>query len=148
MNFQIGQCRLFIDVHRTKEFYKDLPRISENCDCEDCSHYETSITDMNIRLFRILKKMGVDLKRQPNINPDGICSTGETNAFTNSYMGYYHLYGNIGKTQHKQKNVDTNGNVTSVSYQDFESNSLARYSIKQVTTNELICEFYLECEKK
>ena len=76
VDFQIGQCRIYVDTDRTKEFYETLPRISENCNCGDCVYFENEVIKKDIPLFRILKKMCVDLTRQPNINPDGVCSVG------------------------------------------------------------------------
>jgi hypothetical protein len=36
--------------------------------------------------------MGVDLSRQPNINPDGVSCVGESKPGKIGYMGYYFVY--------------------------------------------------------
>ncbi|MEQ9378132.1 MAG: hypothetical protein RIG68_23280 [Imperialibacter sp.] len=103
---------------------------------------------MNIRLFDILEKMGVNLKRQPNINPDGVCSTGETDKFLRTYMGYYKLFGKIRKTQLKQKQVDENGDPVRVEFRETEQDAFVQYTVEQTKADELTVDFFIECERK
>ncbi len=147
-NFQIGQCRVFVEVDRTIDFYRELPRISENCNCEECKHFENVVTNMDLRLFKILEGMGVDLKRQPNINPDGVCSTGDIEKFQRTYMGYYKLFGKIGKTQRTHKQTNSNGETTAVEFRESEEDAFVQYTIKQESTDELTVDFFIECERK
>ena len=146
--FQIGQCRVFVDTDKTNEFYQELPRISENCTCGDCNYFENEVTKKDIQLFKILLKMGVDLKRQPNINPDGICSTGETEKYLRSYIGYYNLVGQLGKTQRPTQEKNDLGQLESVDFYESEDDSFIQFKIKHQEENRLIVDFYLECEKK
>lgn len=146
--FQIGQCRVLVDTDKTREFYQGLPRISENCACGDCDYFENEVTQKDIRLFEILRKMGVDLKRKPNINPDGVCSTGETEKFKRSYIGYYNLIGRLGKTQKPNQIKNKEGQLESVDFYEPESDSFMQFKINQVQENRLTIDFYLECEKK
>lgn len=148
VNFQIGQCRITVDLDRTRDFYSELPRISENCKCQDCEHFENVVTNMNIHLFEMLKRMGVNLKRQPNINPDGVCSTGETDEFQRTYMGYYKLFGNVGKAQRTPKLVNSNGELTAFEFRETEEDAFVQYTIKQASTDELTIDFFIECERK
>lgn len=148
VDFQIGQCRTSVEVERTKDFYSNLPRITENCNCGDCQHFENVVVRKDIRLFKILMKMGVDLTRQPNISPSGVSNTGETDKFQRSYMGYYKLFGKLGKTQHTPKIINEAGKLTAVEFREAESDAFVQYSIKQNTNDELTVDFFLECERK
>ncbi|MEQ9006390.1 MAG: hypothetical protein RLP12_00795 [Ekhidna sp.] len=103
---------------------------------------------MDLRLFKILEGMGVDLKRQPNINPDGVCSTGDTEKFQRTYMGYYKLFGKIGKTQRTHKQTNSNGETTAVEFRESEEDAFVQYTIKQESTDELTVDFFIECERK
>lgn len=148
VNFQIGQCRVTVDLDRTREFYRELPRISENCKCQDCEHFENVVTNMNIHLFELLNKMGVNLKRQPNINPDGVCSTGETDKFQRSYMGYYKLFGNFGKARRTPALVNSEGEPTAFEFRETEEDAFVQYTIKKESTDELTVDFFIECKRK
>ena len=148
IGFQIGQCRISVDNERTKEFYSTLPKISENCACGDCAHFESEVITKDLRLFRILKGMGVDLARQPNVNPDGICSIGPTEKYRHAYLGYYLVFGKFGKTQRTPQTLNSDGKLESVDFYESEEDSSVQYKIKQDSDDRLIFDFYLECDKK
>ena len=146
VSFQIGQCRLIADIKRTKDFYSTLPTISTNCSCGNCKYYETEVLQHTNRLFTILSEMGVDLNRQPNINPDGISCVGETKPGKMGYMGYYFVFGRIGKTQKKHiKRIDT-GQLLEVEFKDMEFGKDIQVTIKQLDTGKLSFEFYIEVQ--
>lgn len=147
VNIQIFQCRITVDFDKTKDFYATLPRISENCQCEDCKYFEDILIKKDFYLFQILKSMGVDISRQPNINPDGICSVGPTDKYNKAYMGYYNIYGQLGKTQNKTQKRNAQGELESVDYITHTSDSNINYTVKQIKPGELTIEFYIETEK-
>jgi hypothetical protein len=147
VNFQIGQCRIYVDVDATKKYYGTLPRISENCTCDDCAYFESNVTNQDIRIFKILRDMGVDLTRQPNINPDGVCSIGETEKYKRSYMGYYQFFGQLNKTQKKTQTRDVEGDVETVDFYETTDDTNIQYKIKTDISDKLTVDFYLECEK-
>ena len=147
VNFQIGQCRIYVDTDKTKDFYYILPKISENCKCDDCKYFEYFMTKKEIRIFTILKNMGVDLTRQPNINPDGVCSVGPTDKYNRAYLGYYNVFGQLGKTQRKTQTKNVDGELESVNFIEHTSDNNMNYTIKQIKYNELTVEFYIESEK-
>lgn len=92
--------------------------------------------------------MGVDLIRQPKINPDGVCSIGETEKYKRSYMGYYQFFGKINKTQKKTQTKNAEGEVEAVAFYETTDDTNSQYKIKSDINNRLIADFYLECEKK
>jgi len=147
MQYQIGQCRVLTDKDKTIKFYRSLPKISENCGCENCHYFETIVTEKEIRLFTILKEMGVDLTRQPAINPDGICPVGPTEKYARAYIGYYQVFGKFGKTQRTPQTLNSEGKLESVGFFEPEDDSYTEYKVKQQADDQLIIEFYLECEK-
>lgn len=141
IGFQIGQCRINVDTDATKKFYSSLPKISENCKCGDCDYFEKVITKKDIRLLNNLQKMGVDLTRQPNIAPDGLCCVGPTEKYERDYLGYYQLIGNLGKTQRTpQKVVDDK--LESVDFFETEDDSNVTYTIKQDEEDKLTIDFF------
>ena len=96
---QIGQCRIYVEETKTKNFYSDQPMISDNCKCENCQNFDKNVVKRDLRLFNNLKTMGVILERQPNINPDGVSCIGDTVNFEKGYLGNYKVLARFGKTQ-------------------------------------------------
>ncbi len=90
--------------------------------------------------------MGVDLARQPDIAPDGICCIGPTKKYERAYFGYYQVFGRLGKTQKTPQTI-VDGKLESVDFFDTVDDSHVHYQIKQETEDKLTFEFYLECEK-
>lgn len=147
LGLQIGQCRIQVDTERTKAFYATLPFISENCTCDDCVYFENEVIQKDIRLFKILKSMEVDLKRQPNINPDGVCSFGPTEKYQKAYLGYYQVYGQLRKTQNKTQIRNEDGKLVSVDFYEPSDDAYVHFKIVQKEDDLLEIEFFLECEK-
>jgi hypothetical protein len=145
--FQIGQCRLHIHAKRTKEFYSAQPKISENCSCGYCKYFETEVVTQPNRLFDLLRKMEVDLSRQPNINPNGVSCIGESKPNKLGYMGNYFVYGEIGKTSKKNKKINDDKSVSEVIFNDAEFGTNIQVTIKQVEEDKLSFEFYMDVEK-
>ncbi len=145
--FQIGQCRLHVHLKKTKEFYATQPKITENCSCGYCKYFETVVIHQPNRLFEILKKMEVDLGRQPNINPDGICCVGDTKPNKLGYMGNYFVFGEIGKTSKKTAQVNDDSSVKEVTFNNTEFGDNTQVTIKQVDKDKISFEFYMDVDK-
>jgi hypothetical protein len=146
--FQIGQVRLHIDIKTTKEFYTSLPKISENCSCSDCIYFETEVIHQANSLFDLLKKMGVNLSRQPNITPDGLCCVGNTKQDKIGYLGYYFVYGKIGKTSKKTKVVNAENKVSEVGFNNSEFGKFMQVTIRQIEKDKLSFDFYIDADTK
>jgi hypothetical protein len=147
IHFQIGQSKITVDIDKTKDFYSTLPKISENCKCDDCKYFEDVLTKKDIRLFVILKSMGVDPGRQPNIGSDGICSVGPTDNYNKAYFGYYNLFGQLSKANRKIQTENIDEELESVDFIEHSFDNKVNYSIKQIKGDELTVEFYIEYEK-
>ncbi|MHA4812560.1 hypothetical protein ACX0G9_30990 [Flavitalea flava] len=147
VNFQIGQCRLHIQIERTKEFYAAQPKISTNCSCDNCKYFENEVINHSNRLFEVLKEMGVDLSRQPNINSDGICCVGDTKPDKLGYMGNYFVYGKIGKTSKKNKKSEDDNRVSEVTFNDAEFGHNTQATIRQFEEDKLSFGFYMDVDK-
>jgi hypothetical protein len=145
--FQIGQCRLHVHTKRTKEFYAAQPKITENCSCGDCKYYETEVVNLPNRLFEMLKKMEVDLSRQPDINPDGVCCVGDTKRNKVGYMGNYFVFGEIGKTSKKTARISDENIVSQVTFNNAEFGVNTLVTVKQVDEERISFEFYVDVEK-
>ena len=123
-----------------------LPSITTNCSCGNCKYFENQVLRHTNRLFTILSSMGVDLSRQPDITPDGISCVGETKPGKIGYMGYYFVYGRIGKTKKKGvKKTDTD-QLAEVEFNDAEFGKDMQVTIKQVEQDKLSFEFYMEVQ--
>ncbi|WP_207531819.1 hypothetical protein [Desertivirga arenae] len=118
MRFQIEEMILEVDFDATAKYYAEQPQIKENCSCGDCKYFQDELIRQPIKLFELLKQMGVDLSRQPDINPDGIFCINDDITFRKKYVCYYLVVGQI--VEFKEK-----------SYTDNESNSLTTWEVKQ-----------------
>jgi hypothetical protein len=145
--FQIGQCRIHVDIKRTKEFYKVQPKITENCTCNYCKYFEEVVLNQSNRLFELLRKMEVDLTRQPNVNPNGVFYIGDTKRDKLGYTGNYFVYGEIGKTSNKTAQKNDENVVCEVTYNNTEFGDNIQVTIKQITKDQLFFEFYMEADK-
>ncbi len=135
MDFHIGNNLLIIDTLQTKEFYSTLPKITQNCSCGDCAYFEQAVIIQDLPLFHLLTEMGVDLTRQPDINPDGICCPGETENGRIGYLGYYKVVGHL---NNKNKVIEC--------IKD-EFGPFTTLVVKEENDQELIFDFYIEVEK-
>lgn len=135
--FQIGHCRLHIHTKRTKNFYATQPKITENCSCGYCKYFETEVINQPNRLFEILKKMEVDLSRQPS----------ETKQDKFGYIGNYFVFGEIGKTSKKTAKLNNDNTVSQVTFNDTEFGENTQVTIKQIDKDKLSFEFYMDVDK-
>jgi hypothetical protein len=145
--FQIGQCRLHVQLKGTKTFYAGQPKITENCSCSYCRYFETVVINQPNRLLDILKKMEVDLSRQPNINPEGISCVGDTKQDKLGYLGNYFVIGKIGKVSKKSAKINDDDTISQVIFNNAEFGDNTQVTIKQVEKNKLSFEFYMDVDK-
>jgi hypothetical protein len=145
--FQIGQCRINVQIWRAEDFYKAQPKITDNCQCDDCSYYQNFVAKMSNPFFDLLKSMGVDLTRQPNINPDGICCVGDVGQNSIGYMGYYLVYGQFGQTSKANSLIDDEGNGVEVSFKNAEYGKGISFTVKKVDDTMLSFDFYITVQK-
>lgn len=139
--FQIGQCRLHINIKRTKEFYALQPKITENCICGDCKYYAENVISKPNKLFSLLVNMGVDLSRQPNINPDGVIPYNLEDKYL--FEGYYFVYGTFGKTSKKTKIINEDNVISEVAFNNKEFGKEIQLVVKQIEHEKLSFEFLL-----
>lgn len=85
--------------------------------------------------------MGVDLSRQPNINPDGVCCVGEIKKNMLGYMGYYFVFGEVGKTSKKTAKLNDDGTVSEITFNNTEFGDNTQVTIKQVDKDKLSLSF-------
>lgn len=136
LDYQIEQCKLLVSRKRTGDFYSELPHIKDNCQCGDCAYFEDVVIKKNLRLFEILTRFGVTLSRQPNVNPDGVSSVGDTVGFKRSYFGYYIVFGKIMNHQDQP-----------FSFVFDEEDSSTGFTIEQMDNERLTFDFFIEVER-
>jgi hypothetical protein len=144
--FEIGQYRLHVHTSRTKKFYATQPKISKNCSCGNCKYFETVVINQPNSLFDLLKKMKVDLSRQPNINPDGVSCIGDSHKGMLGYMGNYFVFGKIGKTSKRSAQINYNIAVSELTFDNTEFGDHTVVEIIQVDKNILSFEFYMDVD--
>jgi hypothetical protein len=145
--FQISQCRITVDLDKTAEFYSRQNLIVDDCDSKYCKYFTEEVVHKEIRIFKILKNMGVDLVKNENNHPDGLWHTGDSDKFNNSYIQHYKIFGIIGKTQLSTLRINEKG-LKSVEYFESTSDSFCRYIFSQLNSEEIECQINLECDRK
>ena len=145
--FQIYRCRITVDIEKTTAFYADQNLITIDCACDNCRHFAEDVINKNVRVFQILSKMGVNLAKNENNQPDGLWHTGSRNKFKNSYIHYYKIFGTIGKTTLSTLKTDENG-LKTVEYFDNETDSYTNYIFRQTKEDEIECQINIECDRK
>lgn len=141
--FQIGQCRIHVDLKSTAAFYAARPGILENCICNYCQYFENTVIRQPNRLFEVLGNMHVDLSRPP----EGIDCAGETKPGKLGYSGNYFVFGEIGKTSKKSAQMNEDYTVREVIFNDAEFGANTQVTIRQVEENKIAFQFYIEIEK-
>jgi len=145
---QIGQCRIYVEETKTKNFYSDQPLITTNCKCQNCQYFERNVVKRDLRLFNNLKAMGVILERQPNINPDGVCCVGDTENFEKGYLRKYKVFAKFGKTQKEPQTKDENGELKSVRFEESKDDFNCSYEIVKISDEDLDFQFWVEVNRK
>ncbi len=62
-------------------------------------------------------------------------------------MGYYFVYGEIGKTSNDAKKPNDENTISEVSFADTEFGKNTQVTIKQIEKDKLAFEFYIEVDK-
>ena len=144
--FQIGQCRITVDIKKTTEYYSEQNLITDDCDCEFCKHYSENVINKDVRAFKILKNMGVDLSKNENNQLENVWHTGPREKFKNSYIHHYKIFGTIYKTTKTTLKVDEN-NLKTVEYFENELDSFCHYIFRQINNEEIDCQINIECDR-
>lgn len=144
--FQICQCRITVDIAKTTAYYAEQNLITEDCNCEYCKHYVENVINKEVRIFEILSKMGVDLAKNGNNQPDGLWYTGSKNKFKHSYIHHYKIFGTIGKSTRSTLKIDQNGRK-SVEYFHNETDSYTNYIFRQSGDDEIECQVNIDCDR-
>jgi len=98
--FRLKDFIIEVDVCTTKEFYYDLPKIIDNCQCDGCYNYFLAANDFPKKVKLFFKKLGVDILKAAEI----ITWHSENNGMTLHYGGFYHVYGKLIGRNDSQKN--------------------------------------------
>jgi hypothetical protein len=143
--FQIGQCRLKIQIWRTEEYYKNLPKISDTCKCDECAYFQNYVLREENNFFTLLKNMGVDLSKRPTA--DDILCIGDLKPNKLEYMGKYLVYGYIAKTSKKGALLDSAGNGIEVPFNNAEYGKHISFTVTKVNDETILFDFYIVIDK-
>ena len=91
MVFEIGACKLDIDVEKNKIFYKNAKKITDYCSCDGCNNYVMATEFFPNEVKDFFDKLGIDCKKPAEIWV--WCS--ENDGKVLYYGGFYHLCGQL-----------------------------------------------------
>ncbi len=90
MVFQFGQYKIDVDIERTKSFYENAMRVSENCSCDGCLNFERAVDALDMAVVKFFAELGVDIKR---VCECYACCTNKDGTLT--YGGFTHVCGTL-----------------------------------------------------
>ena len=107
MKFQFGQYDIFTDVDKNREIYKQLPFVSENCQCDGCVNYQDAIFYAPKEVLSFFKKLGINIQKPSEI----YVYSSEAEGTRLFYGGFYHLTGKVmsGKSAWTSYGNDSDG---------------------------------------
>jgi hypothetical protein len=70
--FIIEGVVILVDTEMTQKFYLTQNKTVDGCKCTDCLFYVNVFTKQNFEIFKLLKKMGVDLEKNLSSEPTGV----------------------------------------------------------------------------
>lgn len=91
MLFHFGQFEINTDVDKNRAIYKELPLISDNCQCTGCINYQKAIVTSPKEVISFFKALGMNIQKPSEMSV--YCS--EENGKKLFYGGFYHLTGKI-----------------------------------------------------
>lgn len=91
MKFQFGQYDIFTDADKNREIYKNLPFVSESCQCDGCLNYQEAIFFAPQEVNSFFKKLGINIQKPSEI----YVYSSEAEGTRLFYGGFYHLTGKV-----------------------------------------------------
>lgn len=91
MKFQFGQFEILTDVNKNRAIYKELPLVSDNCQCGGCINYQKAIISSPKEVISFFKSLGMNIQKPTEIYV--FCSEDDRTKLL--YGGFYHLTGKV-----------------------------------------------------
>ncbi len=89
MKFEFGSFVLDVDVEKTREIYKNLPTLTQGCNCQGCRNYVKALPSLPDDVLRFFDSLGVDPAKTPET------FVMDASADLVWYIGWYHICGEI-----------------------------------------------------
>jgi len=90
MIFAFGNCKLDVDVDKTKAYYKTAKTVTGDCSCDGCRNYVEAIDFLPKEVTTFFAQLGIDMKK-----PREVYSINESAGGTLPYGGWYHVCATI-----------------------------------------------------
>lgn len=92
--FNINEQVVNVDVHKTKELYKELPLISDkgHCGCSDCTSYTKAIVQASSSVLQFFERLGIDPRKEAEVWR--VCDNDDGTVY---FVADYHFIGEIQK---------------------------------------------------
>lgn len=91
MKYQFGQFEIVTDADKNRAIFKELPLVSENCECDGCVNFQKAIISSPKEVLAFFKSLGMNIQKPSETYV--FCS--EDNGTKLLYGGFYHLTGKI-----------------------------------------------------
>jgi hypothetical protein len=137
MVYKIDTNLFELDIQATKEYYLKQPPIIE-CGCDDCLYFVNTISQMPLRVFKIISDMGVDVCKNEHSENGGLSSV-EISADNLLYIHSYTIQGHI------NSKTDDKGEIH---FSEIEESCYAKYFFKKKSENSFSCVINIEIINK
>lgn len=93
--FKVEGIVLWVDKEETERLYVTEIKITDNCDCSDCSFYANSLIKQPFGIFQMLQEMGVDLSKNLSSESTGVWCVRDDREQLIHFDQVYRVYGTI-----------------------------------------------------
>ena len=90
MIFQFGECKIDVDVEKTRQFYDRAKTVSEGCQCDGCLNFERAVDKLPQNIRDFFSALGVDMKKICECYV--YCAKDENTLY---YGGFCHICGTL-----------------------------------------------------
>lgn len=94
-DFEIAGTTLRVDKMATERLYLPEVKITDNCNCSDCTFYADILIKQPFEIFQLLSRMGVDLGKNLSSEPTGVWCIREADGQLIHFDQVYRIFGSI-----------------------------------------------------
>lgn len=104
MYSELAEILSDFNLNATQNYYDDQLTAKENCPCAGCVYFEDEFLKKKLNLFTFLAKMGIDVRKEQDLDPDGLWMMLDDNQEFSHCLISYVLFGDfdqlIGEKHH------------------------------------------------
>ena len=111
MIFHLGNNPVDLDTEKTKRIYRDLPAVTQVCDCDGCRNFERAADLLPSEVHTFFGTMGVDPKK---ITECYVYRKNEDGSLL--YGGFYHVCGTLLEDTSERAGVESDSRGSDLFY--------------------------------